>query len=634
MAQTSSLDRLKSGPSLDEKKEALVAIKNNPSIKTPLSFETDAIATWVDRKVGLSTNGFMVLLLLIEIMSLVAAHSYFFIHKITGLSEISFQVLNVALVTAIPLSAFPVLMALRALFLRASCRSWHPTDKLIKDTIGDDHDRKLGFTRRTFLRYWQRLLFISPFAYKYIWWWSLVASIAAVMMETFAQLRDGTSEHPLDVGVSLLKAFLIAILAYIATNIIRELLALRSKYVEAQQSAGDLRTVIDDCVGQMRSNAGNMRDEMQHNVGKMQEIVGKVQDIVPKAVDTLTAALSLAESQIGLKGLAEEINKASGSESAFQGFTQNLSAQVNNFCHQLREVEDNVIKLLILSVLNQCIADHNSILNTSKKHLLVRFSTLAKTAEQIVNASKNCDNIEYYASLAIPPAHFLNKTRGEAVGDSDWEGYLNSNIINSLAGVKQKRYFLSIDKIDQYNNLSSEARLLAHEIVNSQLRSRVQASETENQPGWRAGTKRLVPVANGTGASRKYVIEEDGPATWPTLADVLDATYHAPSCCFVREFNSAQFEELMTDQETRKPYDYYAVRRNGDWTFCLESRYDKDLDVADMQIYHGGMKESPAQGNWPLVKMKLDRIFVTGTNQPRDGRIRGIAGLDAKPTMR
>lgn len=220
---------------------------------------------------------------------------------------------------------------------------------------------------------------------------------------------------------------------------------------------------------------------------------------------------------------------------------------------------------------------------------------------------------EFYALLVISPEKFLNYDNTKFIGNADWEDYLNGNIEASKRGIPQHRYFLSI-KADQRHllerlrggQISEEAPLVFHKDVAEQL------------------TRRYVRVENGLPVKekreiegiikQKYVIEDKNnvgtlKGEWKTLAEVIGTIYHKPSCCFVREFEKDDFEKHLIHNELKKPLDYFAIKKNGDWKFCLQTLYDKSFDIANIEIFHDGIVEKGNLGRWQDVKKKLDLIF-------------------------
>jgi len=85
-----------------------------------------------------------------------------------------------------------------------------------------------------------------------------------------------------------------------------------------------------------------------------------------------------------------------------------------------------------------------------------------------------------------------------------------------------------------------------------------------------------------------------------SLQILLGKVFHKESNCFIREIAAEQLTaeplsvigKLLKDADTQKPYDYFAARclQTKEWLFCLRMRYDKDFDVAILEILYASDK--------------------------------------------
>lgn len=181
--------------------------------------------------------------------------------------------------------------------------------------------------------------------------------------------------------------------------------------------------------------------------------------------------------------------------------------------------------------------------------------------------------------------------------------------------VPVKRYFLSLitDRREQLAYMddapSPEAQDLFFQDIWAQLNKHVKLGSGH------------VPKAerNGHDALEKYVIEvtPQNGQEWRRLGDVIHDTYHNAGNCFIRELSKTQFIEILWDRERKLPIDYFAIKKNEESIFCLQTRYHKNLDAADIEVFYEGMKSE----KWTQVKANLNHIFCS------DDRADGIVPI-------
>jgi len=580
----------------------------------------DEEGRWVDKQMQFSTNRIMLAVAILELLVFFLIHRYM-LHSHEQEHTPAHHLVDLGVFVGIALSFLLLATIIRGFSVRVFCAApFRITAKQLRSSIretlvreaarergGDNPDDSsaLGngwFSHWAFIT-WQRFLFFSPFSYRFIWWWTLIVGIASAEMEYFVQLRSSPDQHialhPSDLGISFMRAIIVSVIAYIATNIIRELLYLREYYIEGKDEARGLSRLLK-----------------------------KFSPIINETYGVLTAAVGVLGTGVKLKDFAgpQRSHQNAPFREQSDKFLKNISDQIDNFVKQLDEALDQHVKLWLIVTLNTYIETQRRILNTDQKHLLTRFSDLARITRELVAATYPSfkindidEGIEFFALLVIPPEKFLNFTDKKYMGDCDWESYLSGNIKAASGGVRQNRYFLSIRAPAFDLSKSEEAYELCHDFIKEQLKRFVQLKEqqfeinSDDSRPIKAPCKETVSIS---GVEReRYVIEKEKrtDGEWQSLGTVIGTIYHVPGSCYIREFSKDEYEQhLIDDKGSKKPLDYFAIKKNEVWKLCLQTRYDKSFDIADIEIYHDEMKDPVLQNKWADLKNKLDLLFPSG----------------------
>lgn len=585
---------------------------------------------WVDKQFSRSTNGGMSFLFVGVICGFYVAHLYWHLRSQAGVideASPSHNVVYVALFLGV-LAAILLAMigAKRTAYFffshkfRKAKRSEFQNilsrveyQSVIDNEISEDPipnaDRSIWrsasvWLRQVSLRAWILFSFFIPFNYKFIWWWTLIVGVATAEMEYLAKIYGSTPDKPSDLWLSFMRAIIISVIAYIATNIIRELLSLREYYLSGVTSAKKGAVIADQLISSLSSFANK---EVPKLINISQIAIGTTE--IATNIDTLLETtkpeytLLLPQSNI---------------------FVTNLKRVVKNFIEQIKNVRDPFIKQCVLLTLNRYLLSEAEILEDEQKRIISRFSTLADIGRELITSLypgsdvvlPDPNNPEFYGLMVIPPIKFLNYNESVRIGDPKWEDYLKSHIQAAKRKIPVVKYFLSLTgsnpselaRID--NETSSEVLDLHCTNICDQLDSHV-----------RIGAHGIPePQRVGPGAhDMRYPIERLPLDTseWRRLRDLIDDTYHTSGKCFIREFTKAQFMENLWDGERKLPLDYFAIRKNQEWIFCLQTRYHKNLDAADIKVFYKDMSEDASE-KWTKVKASLDHIFFS------DGKDNGI----------
>jgi hypothetical protein len=580
---------------------------------------TTAAGTWVDRKCSSSTNGGMFFAFVGVIVG------FYFLHKVLhkspyfgGSDETTAGHSLLYILLFISVSGFVLfamvivrrfvysLFALR--WTRARKREFQTLlsrsefqsvldDEVEESTVSNSEAiwrvAARGL-RRFFFRCWIRLNFFTPFNYKFIWWWTLIAGVATAEMDYLAQAYGPSPNKPSDLWLSFMRAIVISVIAYIATNIIRELLYLREDYSSSVTSVRESNRTADE----LKSTLSSFRNEE-----------------IPQLINISKIAIGTSDIADSIKELLEKTTEQQDDNLLKQSevFVFNLKAVINNFINQITQPSDPFVKQCVLLTLNRYLVNEADILGDTRKRVISQFSTLADIGKELIQSSyretevvqPDPDNYEFYGLMVIPPVKFLNYDERGHKDDDKWQQYLLTLIQAAQRQIPVKKYFLSLTANDRKellrmqmeNETSPEAYDLHSEEIYKQLDRFVKVGAN--------GIPECEAVRAGA-LEKKYTIEE-GPKPdtgWRRLGDVIHDTYHMPDHCFVREFSMDQFMDSLWDNKRKLPLDYFAVRKNEEWVFCLKTRYHKNLDAADIEVFHDGMSEE-----WTTVKAKLNCIF-------------------------
>jgi hypothetical protein len=458
-------------------------------------------------------------------------------------------------------------------------------------------EQDIAFKRWLFYRQ------ISPFSIRQIWWWTLIIGIYKALTSQVNPLYLATDFKYIDVnGINsfveqLLTSLIIAIVAYIATNVIKELLDLREAYVKGIDSIKDktnkLATTISSSINVMKG--GSSLITFHENILKL---VKTIDSTLVKLIIDLSNSLRakideyVSIIQIKITHDSDNIDGRSGVAliSTFEQFIQKKNTEIR---------------------------DHNSII-TSWTNL---GEITGKLFERLLN--NGGDQLEFYALQLKSPLQYISYIFGKDDDQTpeylEWQKYLLSNIKHADTG-SIYRYFASIDKIEdlkeEYRKWNvdieeiglKEVTSIKSETIKRELRMQIKVN-INNKNHIDPDTTKISTIIrkNSDGAS-----DQDG---WKekTIAELLNEVIHSnrePGHCFIRQFDLKDYMNLLVDYEfednqngnkSNKLYDYIAFRdgkKPAEWLFCLESRYDKDLDLAYIKIFFKDDKLEAPKYEW------------------------------------
>lgn len=511
------------------------------------------------------------------------------------------------------------------------------------------------------------LTFVQPISFQNIWWWTLfigvtnteyIHSVALDAAGSTVPLQAGHLASVEDLTGKILATLVISAVAFIATNLVSHLLDLRDNFQLIRSRVDEANSAVGRLDKSLRSHIDNLSETSESSldtlraVMKTLEVGGrwielkqrltnkKVRDLWLRAVgmlDNLGHQIDFGSKDKIEPFLASVLGQFLQSQGQLLNTTQhrvvtkyeNLGQMANELMELARHDSEMVVyALLVLPPLRY--------LNYNGSYRFGR-PTLAKWAEE--------------------------NSRRE-LRSSTWWNYLNTNREIAVAPrVHVKRYFLSValhghvkdvaDSVEQVKRTVLEADAFEdpafrvfNEIlpvrsssVTSQLRLHVLCDgdrlpiaylpATDDYLSWSEAGARLRQwreAGASENAALQFVVREqkdDFPVTvagaqWLTLGEVLGTVFHKRETAWVLECEQRLDPHLsfLIDKDTMKLKDFFAIGKpNGGevkWLLCLRSLYDRDFDVADVEIVYPESRD-----RWEVVKRELDQVFVHLPSQCR-----------------
>lgn len=476
--------------------------------------------------------------------------------------------------------------------------------------------KKQDFMFKLFIR----SIYITPFTFRHVWWFVLIFGFVNVQYETLKlygtlYIFDFSSKEISDFLQEFLQLLIISTIAYIATNILRELQALREGYRNVAGKIENLTTMIP-----------------------------KIEEAIVKA-DTALGASAYGS---GILKFLESLKEHSKEANEFLRVSSNVTENIQNeIAHELL---DPTVQLALLS------AKTNLLYNQLNRNIILTpWSNLGRISrflmkdikEMLDRDNENIENIEIYALQLKTPLQFLEKYAPDDPAtkeDKEWIEFINENILDKDK-ITLKRYFAAIngtsDLKDDYDSIERE-REKPQEYFSLIWEKDVMNDKGKPLP-LRAKDK-AIAVKDGLG-NRYYVYDDEtiekelndditsaviqrakgGEAVLneKTVSDILGTTIHKEKSCFIRIFadngnTKDEYHSLLLDEKFHKLIDYLAIRKrnkdNGkmEWIFCVRSLYDADFDTAKIEFLH-----EMANG-WGDYKDKLEKIFIDEESAPKN----------------
>lgn len=448
-----------------------------------------------------------------------------------------------------------------------------------------------------------------PFSLRNIWLWSLIIGVCTLYVKKeYQMLLGGSIDNKLfqDFTSDFFRVLLIAVVSYIATNVISELLQLREQYVQGRDEMKSLNEIIK-----------NSKRDFSQVATNAEYLVG---------TSSIRSALKKLRDKV-----SENINEKHPLDSVFKSFTETISEQFLVITNQVKE--NDLINLWIISSLNQYFKVSSEELNQNSS-IITKFQFFGKILKEtfqpiLQNESflkKFKEDYEVYTVIVLPPKRFLNYDENGTKRNEDWNQFIVSCILSKNKELKINRHFLAIDpnvSDDDFlkKELGEECIDLKKEFFQEQLKDEYYYSTnaSHNDDEIIFGTKESFPKFNSTDAKLGY--------TNKALSDVLD-NLHFNNSCKVIELKIPTgassdttklniFADILWDSKTDKTLDYFAIRetKSKEWLFCFKTVMDKSFDFAHIEIHH--KKEDIDK--WSNICKNLDKVFLTAKTPNEDG---------------
>lgn len=440
-----------------------------------------------------------------------------------------------------------------------------------------------------------------PFSLRNIWLWSLIIGACTLFVKKEYQvLLGGSIDYKLfqDFTSDFFRVLLIAVVSYIATNVISELLQLREQYVQGRDEMKSLNEIIK-----------NSKKDFSQVATNAEYLVG---------TSSIRSALKKLRDKV-----SENINEKHPLDTVFKSFTETVSEQFSVITNQVKE--NDLINLWIISSLNQYFKVSSEELNQNSS-IITKFQFFGKILKEtfqpiLQNESylkKFKEDYEIYTVLVLPPKRFLNYDENGTKRNEDWNQFILSCILSKNKELKINRHFLAIDPngcSDDFlkKEMGEECIDLKKDSFIEQLKEEYYYStnSAHNDEEVIFGTKESFPKYNSEDIKLGY--------TKKALSDVLDNLHFKNSCKVIElkiptgsstDSNKLNiFDDILWDSKTDKTLDYFAIRetKSKEWLFCFKTVMDKSFDFAHIEIHN--KKEDTEK--WNRICKNLDKVFLT-----------------------
>jgi hypothetical protein len=428
-----------------------------------------------------------------------------------------------------------------------------------------------------------------------------------------------TAEELADFAKNLLNCFVIALVAYIATNVVREMLQMRIRYqdgvdkvVEIDKALSNRQTSVveqNEALNEVTRTLKNQVMTIASSTGII-EFAGLLRLMLEKCEPKLLGLIETA-----FKNISKEAQAVHDRLQAMAGYGDQLQRM---YLHVFNPYVEAELKAFALS---QDGSDATYGAGRESGGIVTRFSVAGEMVRGLLGAEGL--GVTFHALLVIPPVRFLNYGHPPGwkhmwqdlfAGDQHWQRFLQANYDAAESGIVERQFLsLTCNSEGELEKLPHELRSLTSQLIERQLKLWVRCNN---------GVPSLVEKPNAVANGRREwyaMAEKPGEGEWLQLADLIGSRYHEKGKCFVREIPATEFIDsdsrigtLLRDRtRTGKPMDYFAARQkeSKDWLFCLRMRYDDDFDVAILDILY------PGRQDWNALKNDLDFLFDSQKQQ-------------------
>lgn len=526
-------------------------------------------------------------------------------------------------------------------------------------SVTDTYRRRsaIFLASQTKKRYFTDLILTNvPFSLRNIWLWTLIIGLSTLFIKEQYQIKRGQPFNEAlfqEFMADFLRILLVGVVAYIATNVINELLQLREQYVQGKSEMASLNTSIGKSTkdfDQIKKDFDQINDnakEITDNLYLMSETAG-----VQNALIDLWRNFSVGQNRQPL-------------DEVFKDFLDTIKWQFEIF--KSKVTKNDVVDLWMLSSLNQYFKIASKEFE-ERCWLTTRFQFFGKIIDATISPilknpaflSDFSKRYEIFTVLVLPPKRFLNYNDGK-LSDPDWDEYIQINIEAKRKGLQINRHFLSLDFEEGMDALVRQefgdesmdlkksefieqlnVQYLFSDSPNIDGRELIKKEKKDNKDAYLSGVALSIKLATRprfwgvlrvapqyqaliltlwaklSGGAPEALPARQGYTGKP-LRHILDEI-HCSEACKVIELKIPHFSDdnknpldkfnnILWDSKTEKALDYFAIREKATekWVLCYRTVYDKTFDFAEIEILY---EQSRKVDNWYEVCDNLDRVFL------------------------
>ena len=507
------------------------------------------------------------------------------------------------------------------------------------------------------------ILAFRPMHFGFLWWWLLYVAFAVAFIDAALEIgEDGNFELTKDLIKPLANSILVALVAFISENLIREIVSARGYFRRVGDNADKVLKVSTDNVDKIREASNELFEGMEDSGKRLEDVKGIIGSItgsleVYGAVKDLEQLLREQEISVSTDGLTVMAKKA------ISPFRTQYIEQTRNFDSQLRKLlRDQEPKIgvfnvaMMLSALGAGLDSSTKLFNTHRKRLIGGWDLLGNISQRIIKmaisaksqSSDNFDKIEFYTLLMVEPEDFFKNLGKRSLtsissrpefSESGWQALLDTARKAAKEEISVKRHFFCVSdnlKTDwrkkDPNSHPTESRMsniflnhtdLMRQLENNYVRVKSGSLEPDFESVEAGKIFDTLPVSSTSNG-------EQAKSIW----EIIDKYYHHKCCAGVLECKVDEGMNLFFDRKSGRMIDYFAVRVNEKWQFCLKSKVVKptppdkksthpDDELLDIEMFvdivepsgeTNGQKKAVQeyQEKWKKVKGDLNTIFTAG----------------------
>lgn len=473
------------------------------------------------------------------------------------------------------------------------------SDKEITEWIEDNIKKE---KRDVCFKFWVYLVTIAPFSIKTIWMWVVIFGLYSGYYDQALDLSPITSGKITKISINeiekawpniyldinkftlnFLRTITLAIVSYIATNIISDLDDLKDKYIDGTKAADKMASDLNDSLNTSNNYMNNLLTDIK----------------------SLVFFTPIQKQYVGFKNILriKYPNNSNSLNNSLDQYSELVASQIELIAKNL--TGNSVIDLWTLAGLKSAEELRVKQISTQKT-ILTSFDLFANMIADCLDSIPldEENKPEIYTVFALPPDRFLNYNEGGQEISKEWLAYLQKNIDAVRKNIKIHRHFLSFDNtINEITKHDGTAGLdLIYTGVEEKLNEKYYIKD-DGMPYFDEHKNRYL----------KKDDEIEIKLEWQSLRAILVNKYHCNGCCKIikAKLNSSESEDVIFSTQYKKPIDYFALKskNDGEWLFCFKAYYDKKLEVARVKFLHKYVEDTEDKKDWDKIKTALSKLF-------------------------